>query len=216
MVCQRSRGDRSGSSAARTKGSPPEQAKTKQRRSPVSIKPKAPPSKAKIQNKKKSLPKMKKQSPKHAVSVTVQDANTPAKIIQPLTKDSLAAMERSASSCSTTSRNHPHTTYQQSSPIAAVSVSEDSSCSGKSDASSGSDANCSGKSGASSTNNNYAASTFSTVISSDRQFVQASLQQRDDMERMRVARTLLYQAYVEALQSAAAAAASSSTGVGRR
>jgi len=100
--------------------------------------------------------------------------NTPK--VSPLTKASLKAMDASSSA--------PQVTNLQS--FTAPSVTDDS----RSDASSGESSIASSRFD----------STIKTVISSDKTFVASSLQKRDQMERVRVAKSLLYQSFMKAWQ----------------
>lgn len=105
--------------------------------------------------------------------------------IAPLTKESLDAILPATA----------ETTPQRKARVATVSVSEDSSSSDDARAAA---------------NGAEVAATAAAVavppikrgISSDKEFVQRVLKDHEEMERLRIAKVMLYRAYVEALQGA--------------
>jgi len=91
--------------------------------------------------------------------------------VSALTEDSLEAINQSS---------------QLATPkVATVSVSSD----------------CSSEAGVSCASSNTGAQLASMCVSNNQAFVRSVIQQRNEIERLRVAKTLLYQAYTDALQS---------------
>lgn len=211
MVCQRGTRDRGGSAAKTKKGAkatPPQQPASSKKSS------RAPPKKRPVQQIKKQttkpaakvLPSLTKDSLAAMETAAPSHMNTPSagasqhqlsQILQ-LGIGLHQHQQRHQQVCTPThaggggagaGANMTAVNYA----AAAVSVSDDSCGGSEADTHS------------SFVSDNVAglASKFpaASAISTDSHFVRTSLQQRDEMERLRVAKTLLYQAFVEALQS---------------